>query len=299
MLDKKGDGGELDVNTMLVDLGPILDEFKQTQTIGVDNTSILLMGILQSEKVVGKLKVPLTEAYDIGDHINTSANKDSDYLHLMCGLSQTITVIDASKSDDKAKTEAEVKTLLVDLTPTNATTIQKISTPSIMESYGVSEKSAEPTSALVSDVFGNLSDAKENGSLTEAEYDVESKAVADMLNIAMNASSSKEKLTFGENSATGITAAEFIDRVTNSTVVSGTFVDTVYGGDDVPDHNPLKSGKQLTESEKSDMLAAMNAKLDSAPEGEKAELTKELISAAALVNFATELTSSGFAAVVK
>ncbi len=292
------DGSELEVNAMLTDLGPVLDIFRETETIGPENTSIILMGILQSDKVIGKLKMPLTEVYDVANHINTSANKDSNYVELMCGLSQTVTIIDSAKGDDKAKTEADVKVLLEDLTPASASTIQKISTPSLMQSYGVSEKSAEPTSNLVSDVFGNLSDAKEKGELSPEQYDAESKAVADMMSIAMNASSSNGKTTFGENSATGITAAEFIERTTNSTVVCGTFVDTVYGGGDTPTYNPLNSGKQLTADEKAEMLASMNAKYDATPEESKAQMAKDLIASAAIVNFSTELTSNGFVEVV-
>ncbi|MBE6577201.1 MAG: ECF transporter S component [Ruminococcaceae bacterium] len=298
MFNKTNDGSELEVNTMIADLGPVLDDFRATQTIGPENTSIILIGILQSEKVSGKLKMPLTEVYDVADHINSSANKDSNYIELMTGLSQTVSVIDAAKGDDKAKTEGEVKVLLEDLTPASASTIQKISTPSLMQSYGVAEKSAEPTSELVSDVFGNLSDAKEAGQLSDEQYDAESKAVADMMNIAMSASSTSGKPTFGADSATGITAAEYIDRVTNSTVVSDTFVDTVYGGDDTPKYNPLNSGKQLSDTEKAEMLASMNSKLENAPEESRAALEKNLISAAAIVNFSVELTSSGFVAVV-
>ncbi len=287
-------GDNVDIDQMITKLGPVLDDFSASYTVGPDNTSLLLLGILQADKVNEKLKIPMTEAYDIGSHINTSAKSDSSYIELMSGLSKTVSVIEAAKGDDKEKTEAEVKVLLEDLTPASATTIQKISTPSLMESYGVSENSSEPTANLVSNVFGNLSDAKQDGELTDEQYEAESKAVSDMMSIAMNASSSSEKTIFGEGSATGITAAEFVDRVTDSTIVGSTLVETVYGDGDTPNYNPLNTGKQLSETEQTEMLEAINNKLESTPDENKDDLVKNLISAAAIVNLPVELTSTGF-----
>jgi hypothetical protein len=289
------------IHTVIAGLGPVLDNFRVAETIGAENTSLFLMGLLQSEELYGKLKMPLTEIYDVAAHINDSANKTSTYRVLLTSLSQTVTVVESAQNNDKAKTDAEVKVLLEDLTPESATTIQKISSPSLMESYGVSERSAEPTSNLVSDVFGNLSNAKETGNLTEEQYDAEAHAVSDMMSIAMNASSSssKGKSVFGEDSATGITTEDFINRVSDSTVVSGTLVDTVYGEGDTPKYNPLNSSKKLTEAEQTSMLEAMNNKMNETPAENKAELEKTLIAASAIVNFPVVIDANGmFVAVV-
>ncbi len=300
IFDKLTGSEKFELNSMLTDLGPMLNDFSSMHMIGSENTSTLLMGILQSDKVTDNVDITKTEIYDIGSHINNSANEKTDeddtpkYDELMSGLSSTIKVIESAKGEDKEKTVEDVKELIENLTPASASTIQKVATPSVMENYGVPEKSAEPTADLVSDVFGNLSDAKVSGDLTEEQYEAESKAVSDMMNIAINAATNTDKPIFGEGSSTGITATEFVDRITESTVVSQTLVDTVYGDGDTPKYNPLNSDKKLSEADQAEVVDALNNKLNTSSEEEKEALTKNLIAAASILNLPVELTSAGF-----
>lgn len=278
------------VDQMIRDIGPILDCFAATETIGKANTKSLLMSILQSDRSCGMIKLSLAQVTDMATHICDSSDIES-YSVLLSGLSQTVNVIQAANGD--GDTEEAVKQLMNDLTPTSAETIKKLSTPALMENYGVSENSAKPTADLVSNIFGNLSDIKSENELTDEQYDSESKAVSDMMNIAMNADKGNGK-TFGEGSATGLTAEEFVQRVVDSQVISKTLTETVYAeGSDEPTLNPLNSTRELSDDEKTELVSAINAELSSTSDEDKAEKTKLLVSAASILNIGVKVTDSG------
>ncbi len=280
---------EYPVDVLMRDIGPILDCFASTETIGKQNTRSLLVSILQSERSCTMINLSLADVTDMAEHICDSSDKES-YTNLLGGLSQTVNVIQAA--NEGGDTEGAVKQLMNDLTPTSAETIQTLSTPKLMENYGVPERSAGATADLVSDIFGNLSDVKEQKQLTDEQYDAEAKAVSDMMNIALNANKGNNK-TFGEGSATGITATDFVQRVVNSEVISNTLTDTVYGDGSEPKLNPLNSTKELSEEETTELVTALNSELASTSAEEKEEKAKVLVSAAAILNISVQITDSG------
>ena len=309
------------MSSIIADIGPILNDFNAMETIGPANTSILLLGILQSEKVTDNINMSMTEIYDIGSHINDKANTGAEqneapkYDNLMTGLSNTITVIESVKNNDsKDITDENVKTLIDDLTPESASTIEKIATPSLMENYGVPETKSETTSDLISGIFNNLSTTKENAGLTEEEIKEEAAAVSEMMNIAINVSSSKgennanrvfeskdkddtvdgDGAASGEEkaSSTGITAADFVDRITDSTVVSDTLKEKFYA-ENTEEIESLINENVLTEEDRIDIVDAFNSKLDEKSEDEKAETGKTLVSIANLLGINVQIGADG------
>ena len=269
------DGGN--VQGMLRSLGPVLDSFATTETIGKEETALILKALLQSEMVHDKIGLSVIEASNSAESISKNSEVKG-YAEMMVSLSKIVDVIEAA--NDKGKdTEAAVKEMLADLTPEAADVIKNMATPNVVKNYGVSEKSSKPVSGMISDTFGNLADAKENG-MSDEEYDKESAAVADMMNVLMSTGSQGK--TFGEDSRTGTTATEFVDNIMNSTVMSQTVVETVYGEGDEPTQDPLLSESTMDDEERNELVSALNNKY--AQSDKSAETEKEIISIAAMMN---------------
>ena len=106
----------------------------------------------------------------------------------------------------------------------------------------------------------------------------------------MNVGKSDGKDMFGENSATGISADEYIDRANESTIIKKTVVNAAYvNGGDTPKSDPLNTGKQLSDSETADFVSTLDSKWkaqlsNSSDAAANAEYQKVLSSVAILVN---------------
>lgn len=280
--------------------GPVLDNFAGCQTIGEEITANMLVSILQSDKVRGEIGFTLVQATDMANKINNGTVGDENYTVLLKSLGTTVDIISTSANKDGNTPEA-VETLMKDITPTTAEVLKDLSTPDTVKNYGVPEKSADAVSGMMSDMFGNMSSAKEEGRLSEAEYARESQAVSDMMSIAMSAGSSGATSTFGENSATNITATEFVDRAAGSVVISETLVNTVYGEEESAKVDPLASNRSLSDEEKDELVGALDAKWQtqletSNDETANAEYQKVLTSVASIVNVNIAFTAGGVVA---
>jgi hypothetical protein len=122
-----------------------------------------------------------------------------------------------------------------------------------------------------------------------------------MMSIAMSAGSSGSTSTFGENSATNITATEFVDRAAGSVVISETLVNTVYGEEESAKVDPLASNRTLSDDEKGELVGAIDAKWQtqletSNDEAANAEYQKVLTSVASIVNVNIAFTAGGVVA---
>jgi hypothetical protein len=159
-----------------------------------------------------------------------------------------------------------------------------------MKNYGVPEKSADSVATMVSGTFGNLKD------VPAEDYEKESAAVADMMNVMMSITegdtNAEEGVFGGENSVTQITEEEYVNNIMDSSAMSKTVVDTVYADGDEPKVDPLNSGRKLNDTEKTNLVGALNNKWN---ESEKDEQTKkELTAIAAMMNIAVDMTENGF-----
>ncbi len=277
-------------------LGPILDALAHTETIGYEDTGRLLTGMLQSDMVHDQIGFSLVGATEVALSINRNSTTKG-YVPLLKSLSDTIEVVQMTVSTETKKEEVKEKVdvLLEDLTPESADVLQTLSKPDVMISQGVPEQSAEPVSNMMSNMFGNLSSAKENG-MTDEEYQREAEATTNLLNMAMN-SSNKEEGFFSEDpeDENAMTASDYIDSVMNSTVISQTVVETAYGENEEVQLDPLNTKAQLTESEQEQVISALNNHWTNATEEEKAdtEYQKTYLAIAALVNLQIGFTADG------
>ena len=286
----------VDAHTMQ-SFGNFLDSLALTQMAGQENSDRVLSGLMYSEKIYSGIGFSQDEAVNLAGSMNEKAHTVG-YFPVMNSLGQTMDVMRLSgKTDtDNEEMDAKVEILLQDLIPESAALLQEAATASLMQKHGVSEQSAEPTANMISDMFGNLSNAKEQG-MSDEEYKKEAKATSDLLNLAISAGKSQSGSTFGAESATGRSAAELLDNILDSKVISQTMVETVYanGTENAPVINPLNSGKNLQDSEKQDLLDAMNNKWNEATEAEKqsANYHHQYVAVGALMNISIQITDSG------
>lgn len=286
LVERSGSLGENGAEGLISDLGGVLDAFSDSQTIGNEKTALILSAMLQSESIRSNVGMSLVGMSNMADSINEGKTKGESYTTLMKTFGKTVEIMRVT-SDEGDSTE-QINELMKELTPTSAETLQQISTPELVKKNGVPQKSAEPVSDMLSDMFGNMSTAKEQG-MSDEQYEKEAVAVNDMMKIAMSATKSQERSTFGENSATGISATEFVNRATDSQVISNTLVNSVYEEESDPKMDPLASDKKLSEAEKTELVGALDAKwktqlATSSDEAANAEYQKTLISIAAVLN---------------
>ena len=137
------------------------------------------------------------------------------------------------------------------------------------------------------------------GGMSEEEYQKEAQATTDLLNLAMTQANGEGNAdVFGENSATGKTASDYVDTVFSSTVVSQTIVQTAYPEDKEdgePVVDPLSMNKTFSEEEQTEVLNALNEQWNSASEEEKSseDYQKTYLAVGAILNIPIQITEGG------
>ena len=268
-----------DMQEMLKKLGPALDALNHTETVGGKKTECLLKGLLQSKKVHDEIGLSVLDATDTATSICENSQKNG-FEPMLNSLSKAVEVVSAA-SDSQKDTKEAVKEMINDLTPESSKVLQTMTTPSVVQSYNISEKSAEHVSDMISDTFGNLSDAKEEG-MSDEEYEKESEAVSNMMDILMAVDQTQSSV-FGSESVTGITADDYVNNIMDSKVMSQTVMENVFTDGENATTDPLKSDRVLADSEKADLLTALSNKWNSSDKS--AETQKKLIATAAILNF--------------
>ena len=280
-------GGTFDAKRMLGTMGPALDSFAQTETIGQQKTKYMLEAILQSKLIHDSIGFGVVEATDSAASIADNSAKKS-YASVMTSLSGVVEMLEAA-TDKSKNTKEAVEKMLNDLTPEAASVMETMATPSVMQNYGVPEKSADSVANMVSGTFGNLKD------VPAEDYDKESAAVSDMMNVMMSITEdggSGSSVFGGEESVTEITEEEYVNNIMESTAMSKTVVDTVYADGDEPKVDPLNSGRSLSETEKTNLVGAINNKWAASEKDD--ETKKELTAIAAMMNVSVAVGENGF-----
>lgn len=284
-------GESFEISAVMSDFGPALDVLSTTETVGKEKSAQLLHAVLQSDKVTKEVGFSVLEATEIADKISENAERGS-YAEQMHTLGQTVEILKDSKN---GSSKGKIKEMLNDLTPASASTMQTMMKPSVMKEQGVPEKNAQPVSNMMSDMFGNLSTAKDRG-MSDEQIEKESAAVNNVTTMAMNAGDSNGS-TFGEGSATGTSAQGFVDEIMDSEVVSQTVLEQVYVGEESePKNDPLLTERNMNETEQAELLDAINNKWNALGSDGQAneENQKKLIAIGALLNVPLVLDGNAF-----
>lgn len=286
-------GEDIDIDEIMASFGPVLDAFADCELIGRDRTGMLLKSVLQSEMVRGNIGFSVVQATSLADSIVDGASGENEsYTTLLESLGSTVNVIITVA--DEGDITAVVVDLMKGITPASANVLQQMVTPETMRNYGVPEESAEPIANMLSDMFGNMATAKEDG-MTDEEYEQESEAVDDLLNFVMNAEDA-DNSAFGDESTTGATVTEFVDKVLASKVISKTLVNAVYvDGATEPTKDPLVLDSNLSEDDREEVSEALNSAWNSASGSaeEKEQTKKVLTSIASILNLSVTFSGNG------
>lgn len=289
-------GNGFSAATCIRDVGPILDTLAESETVGEESTAIFLTCILQAGKVYDEVGFTLKDATELADTITESVGKTNadgtvnTYARMMGSVSNAVLVVQASSNQDQYHDTMD--DLMADLTPSSAKVLSQMMSTSVMEKHGVSGESAEPTSNLISSIFTNLADEREAG-MPEDEYQRESNAVMNLTDLAMNAGTEGTNGTFGEGSATGVSADEFVGNILDSKVVSGSMKEQVFAdGSEEPTIDPLKKNKKLSEKDADEMSQALTTRWTalSAEKQQDPETVKTYQAIGAMVGMTVEFT---------
>ncbi len=285
MLDSVS-GGDFKPEELIKDFGPVLDAASGATTIGSDTAAALFTAIIQSKEVRSSVGWTVTQSTKVANTVTEGAATGEKYETLLNSVGQTIEVIKVTSNNEDA-TE-EINDLMKDLTPASAKTLQELSTPEVIINYGVPEKNAKPASNMLSYMFGSMANAKQNG-MPEEEYAKEAAAINDLFSIVMSAKDSQEKDIFGEGSATGITALEFVNKVTGSVVVSDTLVNSAYDKDGNVKMDPLNAEKKINAEQRGELVDALDTRwkaqlASGADDAANAECQKTITAIAAVLN---------------
>ena len=301
VLDQAPDGdteGVWNMTALFDKFGPVLDTLASTEIIGYDETILFMTAFLQSPDICHGMKISTMNATSIAASIQKGTSAEGGFASLMQSMGKTLEMVQKAASDHSETLKKEdVQELIANMDTTTAEILQIMSTPEMIKEYGGSEvqdESAEKVSAMMGDVFVNLASAKENGTMTEEQLEKESKAVTQMMNVMMSAGERNDEAVFGENSVLGVDADEYVSTLFDSTVLSDTLVDTAYSGGDL-EADPLKIGKALDESEKTELVSALNNQYQNASAAEKADenFQKKIYSSASVLNVNVVITANG------
>ena len=285
----KTTGGDLDTKSMITDFGTLIDCFSDTHTFGDAASENLLMCVLQSDTVTDTLKTDVIQITHLGKNITNTAQEES-YSAILENVVITLSIIEgASNSEDIT---GQIENLIMNMTPGTSNILQQFITTENIESMGVPSQSAGQTSDLISNIFGNLSDAKTSGELSEEEYKAEAEAVSGLINFAMGATSNSgsSDSVFTEDQ----TVSGLVDSIANSKVMGQTVIDAVYDENGNKTVDPLNTSVTLNSGEKTELLAAMNNNLANADAADKEETQKTLTAIAALVNVEVVVVNGEF-----
>lgn len=284
------DGADFSVGVAVRSLGSVLDDLAKTETVGGATAEKLLLGLLQSKNVLDSTGLSLSEVNDIA-HTIIENSGTKGYAPLLLSLSHTMDVLSAANDPDVDLSE-RVEVLMASMTVESARVMQTLSKPSLMISNGVAEENAEASANMMSNMFGNL--ATMGADMSEEEYRRESSAVSHVTNLAMNTGLRDCETTFGEGSATGVSAAEYVNDSLDSLVVSTTVRETVYpDGATEPVLDPLNTQMSMTASEQEEFLAALNDRFATEADPTNAEVRQNYVALGSMLNVSLVVTENG------
>lgn len=286
-------------------LGEILDMMNDSKIFGKEMSANMLLAILQSEKIVDSIGISVAESTNFANKINEMVDDGKfDYLHATEVIADTVTVMEAAGNNtDKTKEEKKEDTqkLLDTISKDTAEMIGTLVTPSLIENYGVSTEKSDTVSSTVSSLLDNMANYENEDDVNGEQAAKEAEAVSTLLDLAITASDSNGGSLFNTKTDNGTgeggevstgsldtTAAELVELVVTSEVVSTTIDDMVYR--DGNDDNPF--GAQLNEQDAAEATTAIeeyyaNNKGASAEADE--ELARKLEAIAIMLNVQVEL----------
>lgn len=279
------EGDTSDISSFMKSIGRILDKFSATELIGKECTDMLVILIFQSDAISDVIpisRVSITSAAE--SIIRGSENKS--YEQVMSDLSKTLEALLKLSQSENLKDDDSIKNLLDTITTESAEVIEHMIDSELVSELGVSEKSAESLSNMVTSTLNKLAEAKENESFDEEQYNKEIESITYLINTAIDVSRED-----GENIE--INVSDYVDTILDSEIVTSVILESVYDENGNATVNPLDIEFEPTEEEKTELADALTDKLNSVSEEERAQMEKTITAIAGLINVEVIITGGG------
>lgn len=257
-------------------IGLMLDDLRMTESFGEDNAAVLLACVLQADGICEQIGFTTDEAMELTEIMTTNIGtvnengSENTYASMLGVLANAVHVLQLSSGG--IEFAEKMNFLMKDLNPVTSDILSCLfSTDAVMQS-GLGDAAADATSALFAEMFMDLTEAKMLG-LDDLAYQAETNAAVDLTKLAMTMGNREEgENLFGAGGVTGLNAADFVNNMTSSEIVSDTMVDLAFGGEEsVPTLDPLSQGVTLSDTDKIMLGSAMNQKWSSLSGEEKAD----------------------------
>ena len=214
--------GEINIGTMAVSVGSILNSLNDSVCVGEERTTNLFIAIIQSHMVRDAASMNIATATELGVK-GTQKNADGtpvDFEKTFKTISNTMDVLqNMNSSSEGGMSDETLSTVLKDLNPQTAGMIESyITEERLTEEYGVSAELSGTAAPIISDVFGYMGSAD----MTEEECTQEAEALNDVMNLVTSASdkantgATSETVFGGENSVLGKSADDTVKTFMSS-----------------------------------------------------------------------------------
>ena len=274
---------EIKVSSLLETAGTLLDNLAKTEMVGKDVVDKLIVVMFQSDKMSDVLPMNTVEITKFVDSLVSGSNgKENGYETVMGGIADMVESLEMFASTDANDNPVEAITkTLENITPESAEALKHFATTDFVKEIGVGEENAEGVANVLGNLFDELATAKdaENGlGLKDEEYTEETEKISKLLDVTMS-------ITDGSKDTSEVDFNEYVNDVMGSKILTNTIINSVYDENGTLQNDPLNTGIELSENEKTDLVASLNTKLndklseitsdENASEEEKAEKIAE------------------------
>ena len=274
-----------DISHLMSSIGILLDKFSESKLIGKECTDTLVLIIFQSDAISDVLPISRVSVISAAKSIIRGAENKS-YEQIMTELANTLEALISLSESENLKDDDSVKNLLTTITPESAEVIEHMIDSELVSTLGVSEKSAESLSNMVSSTLNKLADAQTDENFDEVEYNKEIESITYLITTAIDVSkNSSENIE--------INISDYVDTIFSSEIVTSTILESVYGDGDTAVVNPLDIEYEPTTEEKVELADALTEKLNSVSDEERAEIEKTITAIAGLINVEILITEDG------
>jgi len=225
--DAKG----LDLLTEITDsLGSALDSLSITNTVGEEQTAILLTAVFQSETVRDAADLDIESATELAQEV-TKPNEDgtkTSYKDTMNSVSAGANVVNKLKDENSKLEEDDVRELLDNMTPSTAGMIKVYMTEKRVASMGVPSSRVPRATQMIRNLLDEMAEKDKYADT----YDQETKGILKLFNIVIAAKNSDNstKILFNSGDTEGrlgITAEECMFDLLDSRMASNAIIKTL------------------------------------------------------------------------
>ena len=243
--------------------------------------------MFQSNKMSDVLPMNTVEITKFVDSLVVGSKRTQDgYVKVMEDIAGMVNSLEKLASTDAdAKPVEAITETLKNITPESAEALKHFATTDFVKEIGVAEENAAGVANVLGNLFDELATARDEDGLglTKEQYEEETAKISKLLDVTMS-------ITDGTGDTGEVKLDDYVNDVMDSKILTNTIINSVYDENGNLQHDPLNTGIELSENEKTELVNSLDQKLndklseitsdENASEEEKAEKiaeTKKLI----------------------